>query len=144
MELKNYCIIAFSNIELVVYDIIKLAENVPNVLCTGDLLMSTFSSALKTGEITDYFKLSNVDFVLFDLDDKNSGYNVMDSKVREHLFGFLTRKEIKKQENNNEKINLKTLTQKEKTELLNSILDKGVNNLSKSDKELLDKLVKAS
>jgi hypothetical protein len=149
----------------VVAEINKIAETKPNTLDAKGILIATFSSAADPRELTDYFKLNNRNFLIFDLNLDNSGFNIIKDDIHKGLFGFLdelneenlrnkaedliqeissttvTRKSIKK--NSEIEISLEDIdkmTTKDKNDLMNKLIDKGVKNLSNYDKKLLKKL----
>jgi hypothetical protein len=165
MKFRNYCIIIMGDTDNVVAEINKIAETKPNTLDAKGILIATFSSAADPRELTDYFKLNNRNFLIFDLNLDNSGFNIIKDDIHKGLFGFLdelneenlrnkaedliqeissttvTRKSIKK--NSEIEISLEDIdkmTTKDKNDLMNKLIDKGVKNLSNYDKKLLKKL----
>jgi hypothetical protein len=70
-------------------DIEKVSDGKPNILDAKGIVISTFSSALEPKELTDWFKLNNRNFFVFDLDSENSGFNIIKKEIHEGLFGFL-------------------------------------------------------
>jgi hypothetical protein len=106
------------------------------------------------------------------LDKDNSGFNITKKEIHEGLFGFLKSvntnemnddflksislssetKDVKtvkkplrdslKKKNKLDPKNIEKLSQSEKQELLNELIDSGLENLTESDKKLLPLLVK--
>lgn len=179
MKFRNYCIVVMGDTKDVLVEVTKVAETKPNYLDAKGILIATFSSAAAPNELTDYFRLNNRSFLLFDLSKDNSGYHITKKPIHEGLFGFLDMigdselrskseefiKEVtfssdtkndmsnvqKTQEHRKEvtpspigkKItdaDINKMSKKEKDELLNIILEKGVNNLTENDKDLAQKL----
>lgn len=156
--------------EGVLPEIIKVAETKPNVLDAKGILIATFSSVAEPRELTDYFKLNNRNFLLFDLNSENSGYHISKDEINDGLFGFLKHmdeenlkqktddliKEIssttvtnksrklntskRKTENKISIDDIDNMSPNDKNELMNKLIDKGIENLSEYDKKILDRL----
>lgn len=156
--------------EGVLPEIIKIAETKPNVLDAKGIVIATFSSVAEPRELTDYFKLNGRNFLIFDLNAETSGFNISKQEINDGLFGFLSTmneenlkdrtdsliKEISSTTVNNRsrKVNVKkepkqpqismedidNMTPKDKNDLMNKLIDKGIENLSDYDKKILDKL----
>ena len=151
-------------------EIVKIAETKPNILDSKGILIATFSSIAEPKEISDYFKLNGRNFLVFDLNIENSGFYINKKEINDGLFGFLkdfddeflrqkteelmstleitstttsnihkttttTKSEIKISMEDIEK-----MTPKDKNDLMNKLIDKGVSNLSEYDKKILTKL----
>ena len=89
MKFRNYCIVVMGETEGVLPEISKIAETAPNVLDAKGIVIATFSSVAEPKELTDYFKSNNRNFLVFDLNRENSGYNMNKVQINEGLFGFL-------------------------------------------------------
>jgi hypothetical protein len=153
----------------VVPEIVKIAETKPNILDSKGILIATFSSIAEPSEITDYFKLNKRNFLIFDLNKDNSGVFIGKPEIHDGLFGFLNEYNddvLKKKtedllssvdvEYTSTTVNKKSkptktdslvsiesidkMSPKEKNELMNKLIDKGVVNLSEYDKKILTKL----
>lgn len=166
MKFRNYCVVIMGDTDNVITEIIKIAETKPNTLDAKGILIATFSSAADPRELTDYFKLNNRNFLIFDLNLDNSGFNIIKEDIHKGLFGFLnelneenlknkaedliqeissttvTRKSKRTNSLENEITleDIDKMTPKDKNDLMNKLIDKGVNNLSNYDKKLLKKL----
>lgn len=178
MKFRNYCVIIMGDTKDVFFEIEKVSEDKPNVLDAKGIVIATFSSSLKIGELNEWFKLHNRSFFVFDL--SISGFNITKKEIHDGLFGFLgvSSKDIldkrasdlmsaiedakiiqetsKKSKNGSSYVDVKTvikprrlsldeiesMTIKEKEELMNKIIDKGVENLTDYDKKILPLLVK--
>ncbi len=169
MKFRNYCVVIMGDTKNVLPEIIKISETKPNVLDSKGILIATFSSIASPREISDYLKLNNRNFLMFDLNQENSGFFISKENIHEGLFGFLKEfnSEILKQkteelmttidlEMTSTTVSSKTrklrtefqvsieeieqMSPKEKNELMNKLIDKGVSNLSEYDKKLLNKL----
>ena len=89
MKFRNYCIVIMGNTLGVLNEIVKISETKPNILDAKGILIATFSSIAEPRELTDYFKLNDRNFLIFDLNAENSGYHITKSEINEGLFGFI-------------------------------------------------------
>jgi hypothetical protein len=150
-------------------EIVKISETKPNILDSKGILIATFASIAEPKEITDYFKLNGRNFLVFDLNEENSGVFISKKEINDGLFGFLKEfnSEVLKQKTeelmttidlemtsttvNSKSRKLRTESQvsieeiynmspKEKNELMNKLIDKGAENLSEYDKKILTML----
>jgi len=169
MKFRNYCIVIMGDTKNVLPEIVKISETKPNILDSKGILIATFASIAEPKEITDYFKLNGRNFLVFDLNEENSGVFISKKEINDGLFGFL-------KEFNNEVLKQKTeelmttidiemtsttvssksrklrtefqvsieeiynMSPKEKNELMNKLIDKGAENLSEYDKKILTML----
>lgn len=165
MKFRNYCIVIMGDTTDVVAEITNIAESNPNILNAKGVLISTFTSFAEPRELTDFFKQKNRNFLIFDLNSENSGFNITKEEINEGLFGFLkafTEDELQKRtqdliheltattvdyiainEEKSKSILLDDIDEMSETErefLLNKLLDKGPNKLSPYDKKILEKL----
>jgi hypothetical protein len=133
---------------------------------------------LNIGELTDWFKLSERSFFVFDLDPESSGYNITKKEIHDGLFGFLAimNKDVLEkrasnlmdaiedakiiQENSRKfkqkYVDVKTvvrprrlteseildMTPREREEIMNKIIDNGIENMTDYDKKIMPLLVK--
>ncbi len=179
MKFKNYCVVIMGDTKGVFNEIEKVSDDKPNVLDARGIVIATFSSALNIGELTDWFKLSERSFFVFDLDPESSGYNITKKEIHDGLFGFLAimNKDVLEkrasnlmdaiedakiiQENSKkfrglEKREVKTvvrprrlteseildMTPREREEIMNKIIDNGIENMTDYDKKIMPLLVK--
>ncbi len=170
MKFRNYCLVVMGNTKDVLPEIVKVSETKPNVLDAKGIIIATFTSNAEPRELSDYFKLNGRNFLLFDLNENNSGFHIGKEEINEGLFGFLKdmgEDELKqKTDDLIQEISSTTVTNKgvrylnktdvlntnvsiedinkmspvDKNNLMNKLIDKGVENLSEYDKKLLDKL----
>ena len=170
MKFRNYCIVIMGETNGVIAEITKIAETQPNILDAKGILISTFSSVAEPKELTDYFKSFGRNFLIFDLNQENSGFNIIKEEIYNGLFGFLgemndenlkqrtddlikeissttvtnkVNKSNNRRQKSEEKLSISdidTMTPKDKNELMNKLIDKGVENLSEYDKKILDRL----
>lgn len=89
MEFRVYCIVIMGNTENVLPEIVKISEMEPNSLTAGGIIIATFSSVADPRELTEYFKGNGRNFLLFDLNSENSGYNIFKKEINDGLFGFM-------------------------------------------------------
>lgn len=163
---KNYCIVVMGDTVGAQDEIVRVSEINPNVLDAKGILIATFSSIIEANELTEWFTSRNRSFLLFEINDKTSGYNIVKKEIEKGLFGFLKNvdidkmneeflktvdvtsktKKVKKETNKiKNKLNssaIEKMTQKEKNDLLNDLIDMGLENLSEEDRTLLHLLVK--
>lgn len=163
MKFRNYCVVIMGDTKNYAFDIKKISETEPNVLDAVGIVIATFTSSLEPQEVTDWFILRNLSFLVFDLDEKNSGFNITKEIVHNKLFGFLNKpnnldEESRKflravqmtSDTKNNKIvikedkrkklskeDIKKMSQVEKEKLQDQIIDKGVENISEDDKLIL-------
>lgn len=169
MKFRNYCLVVIGDTKDVLSEIIKISDNKPNVLDAKGILIATFSSVVEPQEVTDYFKINKRNFLVFDLNVNNSGFYIEKKDIHDGLFGFLNQytDEILKRKTEDllstidieltsttveSKVKktkkrdvisideIKKMTPQEKNELMNKLIDKGVNNLSEYDKKILSLL----
>lgn len=89
MKFRNYCIVVMGDTLGVQAEIQKISETTPNVLDAKGILISTFSSLVELNELKEWFKENKRSFLIFDLDEESSGFNIMKKNVEDGLFGFL-------------------------------------------------------
>lgn len=91
MKFRNYCIVIMgaSSNGSVKLEIEKVSDSKINLLDARGILLATFTSALTPKELSDFFKLNQRNFLLFDLNEENSGFNINKKEVNDGLFGFL-------------------------------------------------------
>lgn len=172
MKFRNYCLVVMGSMEYVKDHIIKVAETKPRYVDAKGILIATFASAAEPTELKDFFKFEGRSFLLFDLDENNSSYELHNEKLNNHLFGYLVDHDDKLREMSNKimedisasttdsiireiipkntsikvntKPNYENLSKKEIEAMINDIIDKGVDKLTDSDKEILKKLSEIS
>ena len=89
MKFRNYCIVVMGDTLGVQAEIQKISETTPNVLDAKGILISTFSSLVELNELKEWFKENKRSFLIFDLDEESSGFNIMKKNIEDGLFGFL-------------------------------------------------------
>jgi len=169
---RNYCIVVMGDTLGSQEEIIKVSEIKPNVLDAKGILIATFSSIIEPSELTEWFTSRNRSFLLFDLNETSSGFNITKKDIHEGLFGFLKnlnveqmnedflraihlssdtkavktdkKKTQKDTKNKNllDKTKIEKMSNYEKDELLNQLIDNGLEKLSEHDKTLLHLLAK--
>lgn len=169
---RNYCIVVMGDTLGSQEEIIKVSEIKPNVLDAKGILIATFSSIIEPSELTEWFTSRNRSFLLFDLNETSSGFNITKKEIHEGLFGFLKnlnveqmnedflrtihlssdtkavktekKKTQKETKNKNllDKAKIEKMSSHEKDELLNQLIDNGLEKLSEHDKTLLHLLAK--
>lgn len=159
MSFKNYCIIAFENIEEIREELSKISEI--DVNCLGDegITICTFSSIADVGEIEELLRLYDGSFFVFELDKDTAGWHISDEAQYNHLFGSMNvemkekkmehvQKKKKRGANEyafsgdsifdiDENDVIEYYEGEDNRDLINKILDKGADQLTDKDKELL-------
>ena len=160
MKFRNYCVIIMGITKGAKEEIIKIAETQPNLLDANAVLIATFSSLVEPRELTDYFKVCQRNFFLFDMNEENSGFHMMKKEINDGLFGFLGKMNEEglkeKMDNLMQEISSSTkiinkksdsvisiqdidnMSSKDKNDLMNTLLSKGGENLSEYDKKILN------
>lgn len=175
MKFRSYCIVIMGETSGCKLEIGKIAEDSPRFLEAKGIIMSTFTSVAEVGEITDYFKALNRNFLIFDTNPETSGYYLSNEDLNDALFGHLskeydleledlTNKLIDDISSTNEKPSsgitsysssievkpkikyrkevLEQMSKEDRDNLMNQILDKGIENITDHDKKILEYLTK--
>jgi hypothetical protein len=171
MKFRNYCIVVMGDTKGVLDEIVKISETKPNTLDARGVLIATFSSIAEPNELTEWFTENNRNFLIFDLDKKSSGFNIIKKEVHEGLFGFINDIDVDEMaekfirtidlKNDNvdfetqaknirsslkeNKLNPKEIEEmgpKERQNLLNELIEFGLEKLTEEDKKLLPLLAK--
>lgn len=159
MKFRNYCIVVLGDVDGTNDEITRISETDVKLIKAKGVVMATFTSAATPSELKTYFQSFNRNFFLFELGLDNYGVNLNDQYIYNHLFGEyeengdllasqLTTKLfsiINKSISGNTKediVDVETMTDSERNELLNQMLDKGVNNWTDTDKIIIEKLTK--
>jgi hypothetical protein len=171
MLFRNYCLVLLGkfNKDSAVDELAKISEIKVNYIYTTGVFISTFSTILTPNEMKNILKSCKNNFFMFELNDNISAFNLTDKEIEEGLFGYLKTINLNKMDedfindimndgdiinevtNNNNNIisdkiasikNIDNMTKEEKEDLLNKIIEKGVENLTDDDKDLLNLLAK--
>jgi len=159
MKFRNYCVVALGKVDGCKEEIIKIAESDIKFIKSTGVIIATFSSVATPSELKTYFQSFDRNFVLFELGKDNYGANLTDISIYNHLFGEydqhgdalaeeLTTKLFKtinsglSGDTGDNIIDIDNMTNDERTDLLNKMLDKGVENWNDSDKIIVEKLTK--
>lgn len=160
MEFKNYCIVVLGDVKGTKEEIGKISETEVKFIATDTLVMATFSSVATLSELKEYFKSFNRNFFMFELTKGTYGVNLNDEQVYNHLFGEyqkngdvladkLTTKlfqTINQQISGNTKNynvgDIDEMTNFQRDELLDKLLDKGIDNWDNNDKKIIKRLRK--
>lgn len=152
MLFRNYCVIFMGDNKDVLSEILRISETTPNTLDAKGIFIATFTSVVKPKELTDFFKLNNRNFMFFDLNSEYSGFSIIKPDIENALFGFLndmTNDKLKQKADMlikeinisvDDSMEIENLSTEQRNILINELLDKGIDNLTKNDKILLDKL----
>lgn len=163
MDFNHFCIIVLGKVNGVKDEIRDVSTLEVNFVEHKNIVISTFSTVLTVSELKEFFTEKKRGYFLFELGDDNYAVDVGNDNIYKILFGkfeggklsdeisrenffrrikddeFIETNQVKIEE---ETIDINALTPTEKQELINSIIDKGFENFTKKDKELLSKLTK--
>lgn len=188
INFKHYCAVFFNPTDDLNEEVGKICEEAPRTMKGKGISIYTFTSIVEVPVLTEYFKSYDRNFLLFDLNAENSGFNFIDKVKEGDLFGFLKSNEpgkdfeklsnmlmddiIKDSYDTKESIPgidvskllsditpkkfgdlphpelydiyqtdiHEDMSKKDINEMVNKIIDKGVENLTDIDKKMLDKL----
>jgi hypothetical protein len=150
----------FGNSNGIMSEVISVSEIEPNVLDAKGIKVLTFTSNIEPKELNDYFRMNGRNFLIFDLSPEHSGFNFQKRDIMTGLFGYLkqmtpdvlkeksdmlmkefTEAEVEPVATNQKSVSLKQLNKmssEEKNELLNTLIEKGINKtLTKNDEQIL-------
>ena len=167
-KFKNYCIIVLGRVDGVIDEISEITDFDVNFLEHTNVVVATFSTDFKISKIKKHFDSYNRGYFLFELGIDNYAVNVGDTNnaIYNQLFkqfenggdisGNIETKDFLDKlagkppinitditditEIKGEEVDIDSLTSDERKEMVNEIIDKGVENFTKKDKELLTKL----
>lgn len=171
MKFRTYCMVIMGDTTGIQKILKKISEIEPNILDAKGIIIATFISALNVKEITDIFKDDERNFLLFDLNDEYSGFNILKKEINDGLFGFLKTfnsstlenktiellKEInltskvdsinssyksKVKKNKITESDIAKMSKSEREGFLNEMIDNGIENLTEYDKKIIELLAK--
>jgi hypothetical protein len=161
MNFRNYCIVVIGQTNGVEAEITKISESKPNFFDAKGLFIATFSSFMEPVELTEWFTECNRNFMVFDLNEENAGFNITNKAIHNGLFGFIKNvniDEISKSfmetvmDTNHEELDsitnkldpkkIESMGTNERQHLLNDLIEFGLEKLSEEDKKLLPLLAK--
>lgn len=160
MKFRNYCLVVFGNSVGIMSEVISVSEIEPNVLDAKGIKVLTFTSNIEPKELNDYFKSNSRNFLLFDLNPEHSGFHFEKRDIMNGLFGYLkqmtpevlkeksdilmkefSETEIETPPTSQKSVSIKQLNKmssEEKNELLNTLIEKGINKtLTENDEKIL-------
>lgn len=150
MEFKSYCIIMLGEVSGGIDEIIKISESQKYLEGKG-ILISTFTTVSTLNELKSFFESYDRNFVLFELN--NFAVNFTNKKISNHLFldyenlgglmdTILTNR-INRVIDESTTINsIESISKDNSSDLINKLLEKGVENLTEEDKTIIQKLAK--
>jgi UvrB/uvrC motif len=89
MIFKNFCAVFMGNTDKAKDATQKISEIKINVIDAKGIMIITFSSVVDIKELRDWFKSFNFNFLLFDLSESSSAFNIEKENIARGLFGFL-------------------------------------------------------
>jgi hypothetical protein len=156
---RAYCIIVLGgNIGDIKSEIEKFSETKIQFIQTDTVFIGTFVSLADTYELKEFFRETDRNFFIFDLDDNVSAFGLSKPEIEEGLFGFLKNLNLDDMNENFMSVNhisgqtiqsnasilsdIEEMSPSDKESLMNKILDKGLNNITEYDKKILNLLAK--
>ena len=161
MMMRPYCLVGLGNIKGIKEDLQFISETESNFVCGDNLLIATFMSTLRIGEMEEFFKMNERSFILFELTPGFFSANIENQKFQKALFGGIinnirsfpndmendmlkfmdTIKEELEEDMEELQLRVKPKIKEDPTldELLDKINDVGVERLTIEEKELLHK-----
>lgn len=159
MMLKNYCVIIMGDTLGAKNEIQSISESQINFLDAKGIIIATFSTNIKLDVMHDHFQRNKRSFFIFELNEKTSSVHIMKKEIHEGLFGFIS-KEITEDVHNFlietimssdtnttqakykiTKTTIENLSPQQKEDLLNQLIDNGLEKLTEEEKELLPLLI---
>ena len=89
MNFKYFCIVVMGETDGALVEIDKISESKPRVLKSEGILITTFKSAARAGEIESYLTSLNRNFFIFEIGGHNTGYNIMNKMISKDLFSHI-------------------------------------------------------
>ena len=155
--LRSYCLIGMSDVEGFKEDLSCIAESDINYVTGKDIIIVTFKTTFKMGELEDFLKMTERTFIVFEATPGFFSANLNNEKFQNALFGgpidnmrnstFTIEDGIKQfmesLKEDSEGINWTIENQRESIQpTLDDLLDKigeiGIENLSKEEKFFLN------
>lgn len=132
MEEKNYCLLILGDTLGADMDVEYISVSPPNILDAKGIMITTFVSTLSVKDISGFLKTNKRNFLLFELNEETSAFNIIKKNVSNGLFGFLN-----KIDDNNKKEDSENKTKLE--ELLNDALSKEEYEKAAQLRDLINK-----
>ena len=160
---KNYCMVILGKTDGCEVEVKNISEATPSIVKMKNVAICTFITVANTIELHNYFKSFGKNFFLFELNPSVSCYNINNMDTYSKLFSeFENQDDFQMEELSgrlNDEINykygdiktkkdfddsetlidyFKELSNSDKEEVINGILDKGIKNMSGEDEKILD------
>jgi hypothetical protein len=87
INLRDYCMIGFNNIDEILEDIQHISENDINYISGDGLILLTFKSSFNVYEIEDILKTKGRYYLLFELNIGFFSASLMNKETEKKLFG---------------------------------------------------------
>lgn len=156
---RAYCIVVIGgNVSDIKSEIEKFSETKIQFIETKTVFIGTFVSLADTYELKEYFRETGRNFFIFDLDDNVSAFGISKPDIEEGLFGFLKHLDLDAmnekfmsvnyvsgqtiQNSSNNLPDIEKMSPSDKENLMNKILDKGLDKITEDDKKILSLLAK--
>ena len=157
MFLRSYCLLGLGNIEEIKEDLSVISESSVNYVSGKDMLITTFTTTFKIAELENFLKIHERTFIMFEMTPGFFSAALNNDEFQRALFGgdidnsqfdtsFIMEDSMKgfmealKQEVEEEEFRFERKTTPTPTldELLDKIGDKGIENLSTTEKNILN------
>ena len=153
MDEIKVCLVIMENTKGILNELEEVTLDTPSFINAKGIFLSTFTTNKSIGELKKFFKFKKRNFLMFEIDEATSAYHFLNEKLEKGLFMFA---EIEKDNDDvwagidvldnkdmdseiTEKSILK-MTKEEKEVKLNELIDKGIENLSDEEKNILNLL----
>lgn len=152
MEEIKVCLIVMGNTKGVIHELDEVAIDTPSFINAEGIFITTFTTDKTINEIKIYFKIKKRNFLMFEINDETSAYHFLNKTLESGIFSFVENKkddifenfEVLKNDEVDSKLTEKSIlkmTKEEKENKLNELIDKGIENLSDEEKQILNLLV---
>jgi hypothetical protein len=153
MDEIKICLVIMENTKGILNEIEKVTLDTPSFINAKGIFISTFTTNKSIGELKKFFKDKNRNFLMFEIDVTTSAYHFLNKELENGLFMFADIERdnddvwsginILDSKDMNSEITEKSIlkmTKEEKENKLNELIDKGIENLSNEEKNILNLL----
>lgn len=121
MFITKYCAIFFNPTSTLDKEVNRIVHSTYNKIGGNGLSIYTFSSGLDIPMLKDYFESLDRNFLVFNLDKENAGFNITDKEKESLLFGFINDDdEVSKYESLSNELMDELLSESKKTNKIES------------------------
>jgi hypothetical protein len=154
MDEIKICLIIMENTKGILHELEEVVIDTPSFINAKGVFITTFTTNRNISELKLFFKSKKRNFLMFEINEATSAYHFLNQRLENGLFMFaeiekdnddvwvdidvLETKNIDSELTEN---NILKMTKEEKEEKLNELIDKGIENLSDGEKNILNLLV---